>query len=115
MKLSDSMSKDDLERQYVNEGMSLEDIATRCNCSRQYILKMLTRYMIPRRNKSAARILATSKGKIAVARMDASGNRVMVPHVRRIVDEDFFKQWTPKMAWVLGIIYTDVVSQPRAY
>ena len=31
----------------------------------------------------------------------------MVPHVRRIVDEDFFKQWTPKMAWVLGLIYTD--------
>jgi len=31
----------------------------------------------------------------------------MVPHVRRIVDEDFFKQWTPKMAWVLGVIYTD--------
>lgn len=31
----------------------------------------------------------------------------MVPHVRRIVDEDFFKQWTANMAWVLGIIYTD--------
>ena len=107
MKLSDSMSKDDLERQYVNEGMSLEDIATRCKCSRQYILKLLTRYKIPRRNKSAARILATSRGKITVARMDASGNRVMVPHVRRIVDEDFFKQWTPNMAWALGLIYTD--------
>lgn len=107
IKLSDSMTKNDLERQYVNEGMSLEDIATRCKCSRQYILKLLRRYRIPRRNKSAARILATSRGKITVARMDASGNRVMVPHVRRIVDEDFFKQWTPKMAWVLGIIYTD--------
>ena len=66
MKLSDDMSKDDLERQYVNEGMSLEDIATRCKCSRQYILKLLRRYRIPRRNKSAARILATSKGKITV-------------------------------------------------
>ena len=31
----------------------------------------------------------------------------MVPHVRRIVDQDFFKQWTPKMARVLGLIYTD--------
>jgi len=107
MKLSDSMSKDDLERQYVNEGMSLEDIAARCKCSRQYILKLLRRHRIPRRNKSVARIIATSRGKITVSRMDASGNRVMVPHVRRIVDEDFFKEWTPKMAWVLGRIYTD--------
>jgi hypothetical protein len=107
MKLSDSITKNDLERQYVNEGMSLEDIATRCKCSRQYILKLLRRYTIPRRNKSAARILATSKGKITVARMDALGNRVMVPHVKRIVHEDFFKQWTPQMAWVLGVIYTD--------
>jgi hypothetical protein len=107
MKLSDSVSRDDLERQYVSEGMSLEDIATRCKCSRQYILKLLRRYRIPRRNKSAARILATSRGKITVTRMDASGNRVMVPHVRRIVNEDFFKKWTPQMAWVLGVIYTD--------
>jgi hypothetical protein len=39
--------------------------------------------------------------------VDASGNRMMVPHVRRIVNEDFFKKWTPQMAWVLGVIYTD--------
>ena len=107
MTLADSLSKNELECLYVNEGMSLDDIATRCKCSRQYILKMLRKHRIPRRNKSAARILATTKGKVTVARMDASGNRVMVPHVRRIVDEDFFKQWTANMAWVLGIIYTD--------
>jgi hypothetical protein len=39
--------------------------------------------------------------------MDPSGSHLKVPHVRRVANKEFFKKWTPQMAWVLGVIYTD--------
>jgi len=55
---------DELRCGYVDEQMSLSDLARRYNCTRQYIHKLLKHYGIERRNKSAARALALNRKRL---------------------------------------------------
>jgi hypothetical protein len=52
------VSKAELDNLYHTEGLSLSDIARRYSCTRQYILRLLNRHGIARRDKSSARSLA---------------------------------------------------------
>ena len=113
-KLSESLSRTDLERQYVDDELSLADIAQKYHCTRQNIQKLLRRHGIRRRNRSQARVLALTKGKLSVSLVDAAGQTREVLHTRRIVQPEFFSMWTPAMAYVLGVIYTDgCLARPR--
>lgn len=104
-RLAIPFAKEELERRYQS-GQSLSDIARHYNCTRQYIHKLMRKYRIVRRSKQEARILAIEQGKVVyTSELHHPGSAVILQ--RRMADESFFKAWTPAMAWVLGVIYTD--------
>jgi hypothetical protein len=107
VKLEGSLSKEDLERQYLEQGMSLGDLALKYNCTRTAIHKRLKRSGIRRRTHSQARDLAMDKGKLVRTRIDSAGNESKVTLSKHTMDNTFFKSWSPAMAYVLGVIYTD--------
>lgn len=92
--LKQSLTKEILEDLYLVKGDSLEDIARQFNCTRQIIQIIMEKHGISRRKRSQARVLAIKHGKFERFEYDD-------------IDESFFKSWTPAMAWVLGLIFTD--------
>jgi len=109
------ITKEDLALKYKS-GLSLTDIAREYNCTRQYVHKLLRRYSLTVRTQSEARNLALQQGKISYTSETLSPGTT-ITHEQRHVHASFFKTWTPAMAWVLGVIYTDgclyVSAQPR--
>ncbi len=99
------IAEDDLEQKYQS-GLSLADIAREFNCTRQNIHKLMGKYKIVRRTMSEARTLALQQGKISYS-SEIYSPGTTINHEKRHVNESFFKTWTPAMAWVLGVIYTD--------
>lgn len=93
-----NVTKDFLHHQYVVQEKSLGDIAKDIGCSRIAVSKMLKRFSMQARTKSEARQLALGRGKIT-----AHGKR----YSQIKSDLDFFKSWSPAMAWVLGLLFTD--------
>lgn len=87
-----NLKKDILENMYYKLNMSLADIGKYYGCSRVNIMYMFEKFQIPLRTKSESRELTYDKGKI---------------QVNRIYDRELFKTWSPKMAYVLGLLYTD--------
>jgi predicted DNA-binding protein YlxM (UPF0122 family) len=96
------LTKEYLIEEYVNKNKSMVDIAKEYGCSRQNIMQQLTKYNIPTRNKSDARVLALNKSKIL---FKAEDREVVLQ--KNLYNEDFFTNWTPEMAYVLGVIITD--------
>jgi TPR repeat protein len=115
-RLPTSILTEDLETAYQS-GLSLNDIAQRYNCTRAYIYKLVKKYGIATRRLSDARNLALEKGKLAFTHRLSTEHECTVTLQKRQVNEEFFKSWTPAMAWVLGVIYTDgclhASTQPR--
>lgn len=103
--LANPITKEELEQRYQS-GQSLSDIARHYNCTRQYIHKFMRDNGIARRTIQQATILAMEQGKVVYTSEVHSHGPIIVKQ-RRTVDESFFKTWTPAMAWVLGVIYTD--------
>lgn len=103
--LANPITEEELAQRYQS-GQSLTDIAKYYNCTRQYIYKRMDYFGIARRTQREARNLAIEQGKIAYT-SEVCSPGVTIAHQRRFVDESFFKTWTPAMAWVLGVIYTD--------
>ena len=104
-RLANPITQEELGQRYQS-GQSLTDIARHYNCTRQYILKLMQHYGIDRRTIQQATILALNQGKLAYTSEVYSPGSTIIKQ-RRTVDESFFKTWTPAMAWVLGLIYTD--------
>lgn len=104
-RLPKSILREDLETAYQS-GLSLNDLAQRYNCTRQYIYKLVTKYGIAIRTQSDARNLALKKGKVAFTHRLGTEHECTVTLQKRVVNEEFFTSWTPAMAWVLGVIYT---------
>lgn len=92
--ITDSLTKDKLIDLYYKQNKSLQDIAKEYNCTRQMVKLLMEKYGLKRRKRSNARVLAIKRGKFA--RFEYHD-----------IDEDFFAQWTPEMAWVLGLLFTD--------
>ena len=92
MKLN-KLSKDELINLYVHLKKSLGDIAKLYSVSRTAVYKKLKYYGILQRSKSEARIEAQKQGKLPQQFFD--------------IDENFFNNWSPEMAYVLGLIITD--------
>lgn len=105
-RLPTSILKEDLETAYQS-GLSLNDIAQCYNCTRAYIYKLVKKYGIATRTQSDARNLALEKGKLAFTHRLGTEHESTVTLLKRHVNKEFFKSWTPAMAWVLGVIYTD--------
>lgn len=93
MKKLINLTKEKLVELYLNHKRSLGDIAKLYGVSRTAIYKKLKKYGIKQRCKSEARIEAQKQGKLPQQFFD--------------INENFFCQWSPEMAYVLGLLITD--------
>lgn len=100
-------SREDLEREYVTERHSLSELARKYGCSRQYVGELLKKYRIPARSLSQARREGMAAGRMVrdIVRKDGERHQQVLRSVT--FDRQFFKNWSPSMAWVLGLLYTD--------
>jgi len=101
------LTKKYLIEHYCKQNKSLSDIAIECSCSRQYVYKKMLEYNIPLRSKRSARRMALKQKKIIVGRTDDAGQSHSVIYQKINYNEKFFTFWSPEMAYVLGVIYTD--------
>lgn len=99
--------KEYLFKEYIVKERSLNDIAKECMCSRQYVYKLMKHHNIPRRNKSLARSLALEKKKLKYKTTDENGVESITYLQKTELDENFFSNWSMKMAYVLGFIFSD--------
>jgi hypothetical protein len=83
-----------LKEEYYHKGRSLEEIATEHGVSRTAVMKIMKKYGLNRRTRSTARIEAIKKGKFERFEYHE-------------INENFFSEWSPEMAWVLGLLFTD--------
>jgi hypothetical protein len=96
-----------LEMLYIQQSKSISDIAKILSCSRQFINKKMKEYNIEGRSKTDARKLALDSGKIFFDRKMSNGETERIYISKHKVNENFFSSWSDKMAYVLGVIYTD--------
>jgi hypothetical protein len=96
-RLPTSILREDLETAYQS-GLSLNDIAGLYNCTRSYIYTLVKKYGIATRTQSDARNLALEKGKLAFTHRLGTEHESTVTLLKRHVNEEFFKSWTPAMA-----------------
>src|SRR5690606_37816697 len=89
-----NLTREELEYLYVTANKSMIDIGNMAGVSRITIYNKLKECGIPTRSKTDARTIALRKGKI-------------LDYKKHDLDENFFKEWSPQMAWVLGLILTD--------
>jgi len=86
--------EEEMQRMYIEEEKSLGDIAQILGGTRQGIWTVLKRAGVVMRSKSEARIIALKKGKFAT-------------HTHHQFNREFFNEWSPAMAYILGLIYAD--------
>lgn len=96
---TEKLNREYLYEEYINKMRSLGDIAKESNCSRQYVMNLMKKYGIERRTQSKARSEAMKKGKF-----ERFGYYE--------INETFFSEWSPEMAWVLGLLFTDGFIRP---
>ena len=89
-----SLTRYVLEDLYYVQNKSLQDIADQYNCTRPMVKYLMDEYGLETRRRGQARVLAIKKGKFENFQ-------------HHDINEDFFSNWTPQMAWVLGLIFTD--------
>ena len=106
-RISKTISKEELQHEYSTLKKSLGDLARKYNCTRQYILKLMKKYRLKRRDRATARGLALSKGKVIQSFVDELGNITTTTLPKRTHNKFFFESWCPDMAYVLGVLYTD--------
>ena len=87
------LNRGELRRFYLEERMSLEDIARLYGASRVAVWKYCKAERLTRRSKSEARLEAQKQGKL--------------PQQYFRINENFFSKWSPKMAYILGLLMTD--------
>lgn len=93
MRELDNLTKDKLLDLYIKEGKSLDDIGKIYGVSRVAVYTRLKKHGIQQRSKSEARLEAQKQGKLPQEFFD--------------INESFFSNWSPEMAYVLGLIITD--------
>jgi len=91
--LSVRVTEQELRELYVEQELSLQEIADRYGCTRVMILYLMKRHRIPRRSHSEARRNAQRDGK--------------VKYTRRLTTGETRVGWSPAMAYVLGVFYAD--------
>jgi transcriptional regulator with XRE-family HTH domain len=104
---SSILTKEYLINNYTYQKKSLSDIAKEANCSRQYVYKVMLSHNIAIRDKSSAREIALDKGKVIRENVSYEGKQEFVTLEKVTLNEGFFSSWSPEMAYVLGVIYTD--------
>jgi intein-encoded DNA endonuclease-like protein len=75
----------------------------------------MKRHGISRRDKVSSRLIGLVKGKIIRNSKDEFGINKLVTLQKNIINWNFFNSWSPEMAYVLGVIYTDGNLAPEAH
>lgn len=101
------LTKNRLHEEYINKHKSIGDIAREYGCTRQNVYQHLKKHDIPIRPRKDSRKLALDKGKVKFTRNLPSGEEKTITLEKRHINENFFKEWSAPMAWVLGLIFTD--------
>ena len=96
-----------LKMLYIEQSKSISDIAEILSCSRQFIHKKMKEYKIEGRTKTDARKLALDAGKFFYDKKLENGDTERVFIRKHKINDNFFSSWSDKMAYVLGVIYTD--------
>ncbi|MBI4679730.1 MAG: hypothetical protein HY753_00585, partial [Nitrospirae bacterium] len=89
-----SLTKEILNELYFHQNKSLQDIAKEYNCTRPMVQLLMEKYELQRRTRGKARVLAIKEGKLEKFNYHE-------------INENFFSEWSPAMAWVLGLLFTD--------
>lgn len=111
-----TLKKEYIVEEYLNKKRSMGDIARDCYCTRQFIYKKIKSYNIPLRDKSSARKLALERKKLKFERINENGKSHFVELQKLNFNVDFFSYWSPEMAWVLGLIFSDgTLKKTRPY
>ncbi len=105
--LTARVTERELRELYVEHEMSLQEIADRFGCTSPLVLYMMKRHSIPRRSHSEARRNAQRDGKVRYTRRLTSGETRVIRPRSTSINERFFHGWSPQMAYVLGVFYTD--------
>ena len=115
--LTRTVSEQTLRELYIDQQMSLQEIADRFGCTRVMILYLMKRHRVPRRSHSEARRLAQRDGKVKYTRRLTSGEVIVVKPRCTTINEYFFRGWSPEMAYVLGVFYSDgcLFKSPAGY
>jgi hypothetical protein len=104
---SKKLTEQYLHKEYVEKKRSAIDIAIDSGYTRQGVGKALKKYGIEIRNQSEASELAFRRGKKIVKRIDDQGKESFTTLEKTDLNENFFSSWSPQMAYVLGLFYTD--------
>lgn len=89
-----AITREKLEELYYVQNKSCQDIANEYNCSDMTVRRLMDKYGLRRRKRSEARKFAIREGKFKDLEYYD-------------IDEKFFSKWSPEMAWVLGLLFTD--------
>lgn len=103
----DFLTKEKTIELYVNKGLSMTEIGELAGCTRANVHYKLKKFGIKGRSKADARTMALDRRKIKTKRLDDFGNEEEVVFQKIRYNENFFKEWSPEMAYVLGLIYSD--------
>ncbi|MBI4914545.1 MAG: hypothetical protein HY825_01745 [Acidobacteria bacterium] len=96
-----------LENLYLDQQLSLTDIARLFSCTRQNVLARMRSHGIDTRSRRDARVLALEQGKLT-SEIHKAGGATQSRVLRHwTVNARFFRTWSRGMAWVLGIVCTD--------
>jgi hypothetical protein len=106
-RLTSRITAEELRELYVEQELSLQEIADGYGCTRVMILYLMKRHQIPRRSHSEARRNAQRDGKVKYTRQLVTGERRVIRLRCTSINEHFFRGWSPGMAYVLGVFYTD--------
>ena len=90
--LTRNASPEEISKLYLQEGLSPQEIGDRYGVSRKGVWKYLKIHGIPTRNPYDAHQVARRTGRVTN---------------ESPINDKFFSEWSPKMAWVLGLIFTD--------
>ena len=115
--LTRTVSEQTLRELYIDRQMSLQEIADRFGCTRVMVLYLMKRHRIPRRSHSEARRFAQRDAKIKYTRRLENGETRTIGPRCTTINEYFFRGWSPEMAYVLGVFYSDGCLQksPSGY
>lgn len=105
-------TKDYPMENYAQKKRSLGEIAKECNCTRQYVHRMVKHYQIPARSLSEARQIALKESRISFEHQMDDGETVIITHEAQRLNHKFFSTWSSEMGYVLGAIYTDGSLDP---
>ena len=105
--LNSQIPKPLMEKLYIEQQLSLQDIADCYGCTRVLVYYLMKDYGIPRRSHSKARRIAQRAGKVQYTVRLSSGKTRRIKQVGTNINMTFFREWSPKMAYVLGVFYSD--------